>query len=78
MCYLFNYNFCQIGISLETSLHVLNDLNVEKWIDRQTQALFIEFVTVNLNTDIFMSITLIAEFPDISAVHTKSIIQPFR
>ncbi|XP_052068761.1 uncharacterized protein LOC127708011 isoform X2 [Mytilus californianus] len=67
--FIVNYNISRL---------ILNDLYRYAWIDRKTRAIFTEFTLYNVNDNVFVYITFLAEFPETGGVITSTSIKPFR
>ncbi|KAL5019308.1 hypothetical protein ScPMuIL_005030 [Solemya velum] len=67
-----------LNINQATSVKMLDELVEQKWIDRQTRAVFVEFTLYNVNINMFAYVIYLVEFPETGGIVTWSYIQPLR
>ncbi len=53
----------ELVVDSETAAETLKELKENRWIDRQTRAIFLEFITYNGNSNLFSFVTLWVEIP---------------
>nr|XP_006822225.1 PREDICTED: polycystin-1-like [Saccoglossus kowalevskii] len=61
-----------LGTTYYETLDVLNYLLANKWIDRWTSAVFVEFTVYNSNVNLYSVLTLLVEFPASSGAFPSS------
>ncbi|KAL5009826.1 hypothetical protein ScPMuIL_012131 [Solemya velum] len=61
--YILNFD-----INPETSVMMLNELVRNKWLDRKTRAVFVEFTLYNPNSNLFIYVIYLAEFLETGGV----------
>ncbi|XP_078316679.1 polycystin-1-like protein 2 [Crassostrea virginica] len=67
-----------LGIHRMFAKAIVDELFSNKWIDRQTRAVFVEFTQYNSNTNLFTFVSLMAEFPQTGGVLTTAHVYPLR
>ncbi|XP_078607411.1 polycystin-1-like protein 2 isoform X2 [Branchiostoma floridae x Branchiostoma japonicum] len=55
----------------DLDLQIIEDLEMEQWIDSYTRAIFIELIVFNPNANLFSVVSLLAEFPGLGKVYTS-------
>jgi polycystin 1L2 len=68
----------QFERDLASSENIINELEQNLWIDRQTRAVFLEFTLYNPNLNLFFNGIYLAEFPESAGVVTWVNLQVFR
>ncbi|XP_076458276.1 polycystin-1-like [Babylonia areolata] len=53
----------ELGTSYNLTLHLLQQLDNDKWLDRRSRALFLEWTSYSAGEDLFLAVTLLLEFP---------------
>lgn len=67
-----------MSINLQISNRMLENLKQNKWIDRKTRAVFIEFTLYNTDDNVFLYTTLLTEFPETGGTIQTATFKPFR
>ena len=67
-----------LGIHRMFANAIVDELFSNKWIDRQTRAVFVEFTQYNSNTNLFTFVSLMAEFPQTGGILTTAHVYPLR
>ncbi|KAL5018449.1 hypothetical protein ScPMuIL_004171 [Solemya velum] len=67
-----------LNVNQATSVRMLDELVEQKWIDRQSRAVFVEFTLYNVNINLFVYVIYLVEFPETGGTVTWSYIQPLR
>ena len=57
-----------LDVNSMNSMRILQELKENLWLDRQTRAVFVEFTLYSPNSDLFVYVTLIAEFPTATGI----------
>lgn len=69
---------CQLDVSRNVSIKIINELFSNLWIDRQTRAVMFEFTLYNGATNIFLYNIFLVEFPETAGAFTSFTVYPLR
>ncbi|KAK3089964.1 hypothetical protein FSP39_008050, partial [Pinctada imbricata] len=58
----------ELGVNLELSRMILDDLQKYEWIDRKTRAVVTEFTIYNANVNLFTYFSLLTELPEFGGI----------
>ncbi|XP_065358834.1 polycystin-2-like protein 2 [Calliphora vicina] len=58
----------ELSYDFEENRKILENLKANKWIDRGTRMIILEFVLFNINTNIFNNVKIIAEVPPVGGI----------
>ncbi|XP_050405684.1 polycystic kidney disease protein 1-like 2 [Patella vulgata] len=67
-----------LDVNKIVSTESLNEIFKNRWIDRQTRAVFFEFTLYNIDINMFVYVSILTEFPETGGVVTYENIFPFR
>ncbi|XP_076816222.1 uncharacterized protein LOC143462076 isoform X1 [Clavelina lepadiformis] len=67
-----------LGVNVVTAKNTVEYLKQHLWLDRSTRALIVEFALYNVNSDLFSTVALVAEFLPSGGIVATPYIKPFR
>ncbi|XP_064641225.1 polycystin-1-like protein 2 [Lineus longissimus] len=68
----------RLGSTGNDARQVLRDLHRQLWLDKNSIAILLEFTVYSANTNLFLVVTGVLEFPDAGSAVVSSIRQPIR
>ena len=70
--------FMQLDVNRDVCIKIFSELIENKWFDDQTRAVILEFSLYNANTNLFVYMKFVAEFPEVGGFVPYIDIQVFR
>ncbi|KAK3610665.1 hypothetical protein CHS0354_028047 [Potamilus streckersoni] len=68
----------KLDINRDVSEKIITELKENKWIDRGTRAVFLEFTLYNSNVNLFSFVKYVREYPEVGDVWSYSYVSTFR